>query len=116
MGRPGRRVVFDAETRARLLEIIRSRNQPCGSPLRAQIILQCMEGLAVKEIARINGVIAVTVIRWKSRFIAEGMAGLFDRHRRGRPAIYQAEFKQSVLKKLEQGPPAGFSEWDEVIL
>jgi len=73
--------------------------------VRVKIILQCLDGRPVKEIAQNSGVSAVTVIRWKNRFIANGMAGLCDHNRSGRPAVYQEEFKQSVLKKLEQAMP-----------
>ena len=116
MARPARRVVCDADTKARLLAIARSRKQQSGLSMRVKIILQCMDGRPVKEIAQSCGVSAVTVIRWKNRFIADGMAGLSDHDRSGRPAIYQEEFKQSVLKTLEQAPPDGFGQWDGTLL
>ena len=116
MARPARRVVCDEDTKARLLEIARSRKQQSGLSVRVKIILQCLDGRPVKEIAQSCGVSAVTVIRWKNRFIANGLAGLCDHDRSGRPAVYQEEFKQSVLKKLEQAPPDGFGQWDGVLL
>jgi len=102
MARPARRVACDDDTKAQLLEIARSRKQQSGLSMRVKIILQCLDGRPVKEIAQSCGVSAPTVIRWKNRFIADGMAGLSDHDRSGRPAVYQGEFKQSVLKKLEQ--------------
>jgi len=116
MARPARRVVCDEDTKARLLEIARSRKQQSGLSLRVKIILQCLDGRPVKEIAQSCGVSAVTVIRWKNRFIADGMAGLSDHDRSGRPAVYQEEFKQSVLDKLQQAPPGGFGQWDGALL
>ena len=116
MARPARRVVCDEDTKARLLEITRSRKQQAGLSTRVKIILQCLEGRPIKEIAQSCGVSAVTVIRWKNRFIADGMAGLSDHDRSGRPAVYQEEFRQSVLKKLEQAPPDGFGQWDGSLL
>jgi transposase len=98
------------------MEIARSRKQEFGLSLRAKIILQCLEGRPVKDIAQSCGVSAVTVIRWKNRFIAAGMTGLSDHDRSGRPAVYREEFKKSVLKKLEQAPPDGFGQWDGTLL
>ena len=116
MARPARRVVCDEDTKAQLLEIARSRKQQSGLNVRVKIILLCLDGQPVKKIAQNCGVSAVTVMRWKNRFIAHGMAGLSDHDRTGRPAVYQEEFKQSVLKKLEQVPPDGFGQWDGVLL
>jgi len=116
MARPARRVVCDEDTKARLLEISRSRKQQSGLNLRVKIILQCLMGRTVQEIAQTCAVSAATVIRWKNRFIADGMAGLSDHYRSGRPAIYQEEFKRSVLNKLEQTPPDGFGQWDGALL
>ena len=116
MARPAKRVVCDEDTKARLLEIARSRKQQSGLSLRAKIILQCLGDRTVKEIAQNCGVSAATVIRWKNRFIAAGMTGLSDNGRSGRPAVYREEFKRSVLKKLEQTPPDGFGQWDGSLL
>jgi len=116
MARPARRVICDETTKAKLFEIVRSRKQQSGLSLRVKIILQCLEGKAVKEIAGACTVCASTVIRWKNRFIEDGLPGLFDHFRSGRPAIYQEVFRQSVLKKLEQAPPDGFAQWDGALL
>ena len=116
MARPSRLVICVGDTKAQLLEIVKSRKQPSGLNLRVKIVLKCLDGLPVKEIAYACGVSAVTVIRWKNRFIKGGIAGLSDYYRSGRPAIYQGEFKQAVLAKLEQAPPDGFGQWDGVLL
>jgi len=116
MARPARRVICDEATKAKLIEIARSRTQQSGLNLRVKIILQCLEGKPIKEIASACNVNATTVIRWKNRFIEKGISGLSDQSRSGRPATYQKEFKQSVLEKLEQPPPAGFAKWDGGLL
>lgn len=116
MARPARRVVCDENTKTQLLGIIRSRKEQSGLHLRAKIILKSLEGMPVKEIAENCDVSSATVIRWKNRFIADGMAGLSDHCRSGRPATYQEEFKRAVLEKLEQTPPDGFARWDGALL
>jgi transposase len=75
-----------------------------------------LDGRQTKEIAQSCGVSAPTVIRWKNRFIEKGILGLSDHDRSGRPPTYKDEFKQTVLKKLEQAPPEGFARWDGALL
>ena len=116
MSRPSRRVVCDEDTKTRLLEIAKSRKQQSGLSLRVKIILKCLEGRPVKEIAQTYEVSTVTVMRWKNRFIKDGLLGLSDHYRSGRPTIYQDEFKRSVLEKLAQAPPDGFGQWDGALL
>ena len=116
MARPAKRVICDDTTKAKLIEIARSRTQQSGLSLRVKIILQCLEGKSVQDTASSCGVCTSTVIRWKGRFIENGLSGLSDHTRSGRPAIYQEEFRQSVLKKLEQAPPDGFAKWDGALL
>jgi hypothetical protein len=57
-----------------------------------------------------------TVMRWKNRCLELGIPGLEDYARNGRPARYKQEFKTTVLAKLEEEPPAGYSQWDSALL
>ena len=116
MARPARRVVCDAATESRLHEIANSRKQTAGLNQRAKIILQCLEGKPIKDIAKAFDVSKPTVMRWKNRFMEGGISGLDDNYRSGRPAIYKDEFKQAVQQKLEQPPPDGYGQWDGVLL
>jgi transposase len=116
MARPAKHVECNEGAKTRLLEIARSRKEQSGLSLRAKIVLQCVEGKPIKEIATIYGVSNETVIRWRDRFIERGVPGLSDRHRSGRPAIHREDFKRSVLEKLGHPPPEGFGQWDGVLL
>lgn len=116
MSRPARRIICGETVKNQLLVIAKSRKRQSGLTLRAKIILQCLEDQPLKAIAQDCGVNVTTVIRWKNRFIAAGLAGLSDQHRSGRPATYQQEFKRAVLEKLEQKPPDGFAQWDGPLL
>ena len=79
---------------------------------RAQIILKCLEGEGVAEIARHLKIRPNTVIEWRRRFEREGIKGLRDRPRSGKPKQYNAEFRNQVLKTLELPPPFGQACWD----
>jgi transposase len=116
MSRPPKQIPCDAKVRAQLIEITRSRTQASGLCLRARIVLRCLEGEQIQAIAKAYNMSNSTIIRWKNRFIENGIAGLMDHARSGRPATYQQEFKQAVLTKLEHDPPKGFAQWDGVLL
>ena len=79
---------------------------------RARIVLGCLEGKPVSTVARSWKVRPNTVIDWRRRFAAEGIAGLRDRRRSGKPPRYTGEFRKQVLATLEQPPPKGQAVWD----
>ena len=79
---------------------------------RARIVLGCLEGKPVSTVARSWKVRPNTVIDWRRRFAAEGIAGLRDRPRSGKPPRYTGEFRKQVLATLEQPPPKGQAVWD----
>ena len=67
------------------LERIAARD-PARAARRARIVLAAADGVAVRQIARREGVDRNTVRLWLRRFDAEGTAGLADRPGRGRKA------------------------------
>lgn len=79
---------------------------------RARIVLGCLEGKLVGTIARSLNVRPNTVIDWRRRFETEGIAGLRDRPRSGKPPRYTADFRNQVLSALEKPPPRGQATWD----
>ena len=116
MARPAREIICTPEQKLDLETILKSRKQKSGVHLRVRMILQCMDGWKISEIAKANRVTSATVILWKNRYIAHGIEGLFDRARSGRPATYTQEFKATILAKLEEEPPAGYAQWDGSLL
>ena len=112
MARPARVIDCTPEQRSELEAILKSRKQKSGIHLLARMILQCMDGWKISEIAKANRVTSATVIRWKNRYIEHGLEGLTDCVRSGRPVKYAQDFKATILAKLEEEPPAGYSQWD----
>ena len=64
---------------------------------RATIIWLSSQGWWVREIADPLRLAAETVRQWVKRFIEEGVAGLKDRPRAGRPATYTEEQVAEVI-------------------
>ena len=79
---------------------------------RAGIILACLEGKEIQQVAEELGASIPTVRKWRQRFSQQGMKGLRDRPRPGKPAKYDSAFRDRVLALLEQPPPPGMSHWD----
>ena len=79
---------------------------------RAQIVLGCLAGKRVKEVARTCRTRPNTVIKWRQRFAQRGLAGLCDAPRPGAKPVYGEDFRNRVLALLEQPPPVGQACWD----
>lgn len=81
---------------------LRAPSIPAGLAQRARIVLLTADGVAVKEIVERVGVSKPTVIRWKKRYAAEGVAGLEDRPKPGRPAVID---EVAVVLATREPPP-----------
>ena len=79
---------------------------------RARIILACLEGKEIQQVAQELGVSLATVSKWRRRFALWGLRGLRDQPRPGKPVTYDAAFRKQVLATLEEAPPPGMSHWD----
>lgn len=81
-----------------LEQIVRSRTEEVRMVERAKIILKCLEGERVHKIAKDLNVRPNTVIEWRRRFEKDGIKGIKDRPRSGKPALYDEEFRNHVLE------------------
>ncbi len=76
------------EERQRLESLVRRRTAEQRMVLRARIVLATAQGEENATIAERLGVALNTVIKWRKRFFEEGMDGLVDRKRSGRPRTF----------------------------
>jgi transposase len=101
-----------AEDKASLIAISKSPTEEARAVERARIILACLEGKEIQQVAQELSVSVPTVSKWRRRFALWGLRGLRDHLRSGKPATYDAAFRNRVLALLEQPPPLGMSRWD----
>lgn len=95
-----------------LARLAGSRTESRPMVERAQIILGCLAGQRVNEVARACHTRPNTVIKWRQRFAQQGLAGLRDAPRPGAKRVYGEDFRKRVLALLEQPPPPGQACWD----
>jgi transposase len=69
------------------------------------------EGRAITEIAETLHVSRPTVYLWKRRYLAEGLAGLTDRARPGRPTVLDAKNVERILFLTTQRIPTEATHW-----
>jgi transposase len=96
--------------RGQLQRLARAHSSSRQEVLRAQIILLAADGHPNDEIASILEVNENTVSKWRCRFGRQGMAGLVDEKRSGRPVHLLAAALNKVLTQVTQ-PPKHRNRW-----
>src|ERR1700722_9694340 len=82
---PSSALAISDQDRVTLESWTRSSTVSAGQRERAEIVLAVAGGVSVSGAARSLGVSRPTVIKWRDRFVAEGLDGLGDLPRTGRP-------------------------------
>jgi transposase len=94
MPRGGGRSPFQIRLRAGERRFLKARARQATAPyrqvLRARIVLLAAAGLTNSHIAGKLGIAPNTVVKWRKRFWTEGVDGLADRKRPGRPRGFAA--------------------------
>src|ERR1019366_5150876 len=112
MARSAPAISCGPEDRRELARLAGSRTESRLLVERSQMILGCLAGKRVKEVARACPTRPNTVIKWRQRFLQKGLAGLRDAPRPGAKRVYGEDFRKRVLALLEQPPPPGQASWD----
>jgi transposase len=90
------RSLTDEETRT-LDRLAHSRTESARAVERARIVWHAREGARVPALARALGLCEATVRLWLTRFNAQGLDGLGDASRSGRPPTYTPEEVGEVI-------------------
>ena len=108
MAIPTRRIRLRRGDRARLETWLRTRTTPQRQVERARIVLGSAQGKSSYELAEELGLSRPTIQRWLDRYEADGLQGLEDRPRSGRPRTVTPDVEAEVVEKtLEEDPPQG---------
>ena len=100
-----------------LERIVRSGNTSASLVRRARMILLYAECASLKDVAEELESDSNNVSKWRDRFIENGVQGLKDAPRMGRPIENdRKELIQRVKALLEESPPKGRGRWNGVLL
>ena len=101
--------------RATLTSWARSSSVRAGLAMRAKVVLAIADGEGPSAVARRLGVSRPTVTQWRNRFLAEGLNGLDDAPRSGRPKEVD---DAAILAATLEPPPAtlGVTHWSTRLL
>src|SRR5262249_60801699 len=97
--------------REQLDQLLHAGTHATRKVTRARILLKAAEGWEDNAIAAALAVGRATVERTRQRFVEEGLAGLEERPRPGRPPKLTAQAEARVIAEACSTAPAGRQRW-----
>jgi putative transposase len=110
-GRPKPSLEVSPEEQTQLKSLAVSRTLPHALVARAKVVLGSARGQTNTEIANRLGWTKATVGKWRQRFLAQRVAGLYDQLRPGRPRSIDDEKIAALLKRTLSRKPTGGTHW-----
>lgn len=111
MPRPTTRLHLTPGDRETLEGWLRASKTPRSIALRARITLLSTDGMTATAVAEKLDTHPETVRRWRRRFEQEGIDGLWDRHRSGRPTKIDQAITKRVLDLTTTRIPKEATHW-----
>lgn len=111
MANRARPIVLTESDRHELERLQRASSTPSGLSRRARAVLLMAAGVTGAEIAARSGYTVVQVSRIRRRFAEEGLSGLPERPRSGRPPTITARKRARVVAVTLRPPAPGLSHW-----
>lgn len=111
MANHSRGIVLGDADRVELERLQRSSSIAAGISRRARAVLLMADNVSGVEIARRTGYNVVQVSRLRRRFAEEGIAGLADRPRSGRPPSIPDRKRAQIVAKTLKPPGRGLTHW-----
>lgn len=102
---------ISARDEAELRGMVRSHRISSAQARRAQIILALAAGETYAEIRERLGFSTALTTTWKSRFVADGMAGLISRYAGQPPRTLTPKLEARILNATRQKPQDGSTHW-----
>jgi putative transposase len=110
-GRSAPGIELTKDERNQLESYLRSRSMPSGLSNRFRIILLAADGLSNMEISKKVGLSRASVGKWRKRYTEDGLQGLHDELRSGRPRSVSDEKVAELIHKTLKSQPEGATHW-----
>lgn len=110
-GRPKEPIVLSEEEREQLSNIANSRSMPHGLVRRARIVLLAADGMHNCAIAERVDLSPQMVCKWRKRYLQQGLTGLHDELRPGRPRTISDEKVAMLVRKTIETKPRHGTHW-----
>ena len=110
----GRRLtalILTDEERSELMALAARPKTAQALAQRARIILACATGLENKVVSRQLGIHAMTVGKWRRRFLVHRVEGLRDEHRPGTPRTIEDTRIEAVITRTLESQPEAATHW-----
>ncbi len=114
--RPPRLLEISPDDRLQLQRWTASTKVESGLAKRARIVLLTAEGRHAAEVASSVGVSERSVYKWVWRFDKEGLEGLRERARSGRPRKLDLDQVLAILEKTIEEAPPGATHWSQRLM
>ena len=110
MPRPVIPLAIRPEQEKELRAYVKRPTSPQRMVRRCRMILLRTEGRSQRETAELVGVNRPVVSQWEKRFQADGIAGLMEAKRSGRPQTVSEDVKAEIIAEATR-PPPGKTQW-----
>jgi len=111
IGRPKAALVVTEDERQTLERLTKRAQVNRPLAFRARLILACADGTANTVVARRYRTTNATVGKWRKRFIASRLDGLYDEPRVGAPRTISDDDVEAVIVKTLETKPVGETHW-----
>lgn len=113
MSRIAHPITITEQDRQSLLIMKRSLKVEKRYAQRAEVILLSLQGKQLEEIIQQTGMSRPAVNKWRQRFRKQGITGLQDAPRSGKPTVITAGQKAAVIQKACEKPEGGYTNWSQ---
>ncbi len=110
-GRPKAPMILSEQEQIQLKSIISSRSLPSGLVARARVVLMAAEGISNNQISEKIGLSPQAVCKWRQRYLKQGISGLHDELRLGRPRTITDEMVAALIRKTLDTKPKNATHW-----
>lgn len=104
-------IVLTEAERKELEARARSRSLPAADVLRARLVLLLADATPWRDIKARLGCSGPFIARWKARFLAERLEGLYPRHQGTRRDASSIQVEARILKATMKPPSDGTTHW-----